>query len=626
MSGALTVVVVEAGRSVEARRDGVVSDEFWSRARANWGSSGSDPSRALRIDVERFLANLDWLLPACRSHHVSIEWGEGARRLVLAHRAERGKLGAALDKLRALSPSEVVARLDDSRFARSLRSFQSRDLAHLLALDHGANFSVPGAGKTAVQLACYEAERKTGRVEQMLVAAPLSAFSAWREEVEASFAQLPRMHYLTGDPIPSSAEIVLVNYQRLLLAYDRVASWVGSRPTLVCLDEAHRIKRGRSGEWGSVCLDLAYLAARRDILTGTPAPQSPQDLSVLLDYLWLGQGHRVLPASIWSREPPPQIGHEVAEAIKPLFVRTTKSDLALPPVKFTVVPVEADRIQRQIYEAMRSRFAADSRLNWRQQADFKRMGGVVMYLLEAATNPGLLTSGSSRNDPLAFRHPPLPIEGDLSLADLLVDYGTYETPTKFAYLARLLNENRKAARKTLVWSNFVHNLEVLREELDSYQPAVIHGGIPSAPLAPGIEVTRESELQRFREDPNCWVLLANPAAIGEGVSLHASCHDAVYLERTFNAGQYLQSLDRIHRLGLEPDVITNITFLISPNTIDDVVAVRVSEKAERLGAMLDDPDIVTLALPDEEDIGAPFEASDAQDVQALLGHLRGEDG
>src|SRR5256885_10080525 len=51
-----------------------------------------------------------------------------------------------------------------------------------------------------------------------------------------------------------------------------------SRPTLVVLDEAHRMKKGWRGEWGRACLSLAYLAARRDVLTGTPAPNSPRDL------------------------------------------------------------------------------------------------------------------------------------------------------------------------------------------------------------------------------------------------------------------------------------------------------------------------------------------------------------
>lgn len=108
------------------------------------------------------------------------------------------------------------------------------------------------------------------------------------------------------------------------------------------------------------------------------------------------------------------------------------------------------------------------------------------------------------------------------------------------------------------------------------------------------------------------------------ISLHQRCHDAIYLDRTFNAGQYLQSLDRIHRLGLGPDDETRFTFLLTANTIDTVVDGRVRVKAERLGAMMDDHDIATMALPDEEDYGPAVDS--VEDVNALLRHLRGEDG
>ena len=44
------------------------------------------------------------------------------------------------------------------------------------------------------------------------------------------------------------------------------------------------------------------------------------------------------------------------------------------------------------------------------------------------------------------------------------------------------------------------------------------------------------------------VLVANPAAAAESISLHEHCNHALYLDRTYNAGQFLQSQDRIHRL------------------------------------------------------------------------------
>ena len=203
-----------------------------------------------------------------------------------------------------------------------------------------------------------------------------------------------------------------------------------------------------------------------------------------------------------------------------------------------------------------------------------------MYLLEAATNPSLLIAGSHPHDPVLFRHPPLDVPRDTQLDDLLRAYHTYETPWKFEFLKNAVKNNAALGRKTLVWSNFIRNLETLhRHELKGFQPAMVHGGVED----------RDSELRRFRSDPNCQVLLANPAALGEGVSLHHDCHDAIYLERTFNAGQYLQSVDRIHRLGLSPDTETRVSILESAGTIDEIVERRVREKTERLGKLLHDP-------------------------------------
>jgi SNF2 family DNA or RNA helicase len=390
----------------------------------------------------------------------------------------------------------------------------------------------------------------------------------------------------------------------------------------VLLDEAHRMKRGWSGAFGSACLSIAFLAARRDILTGTPAPQSPQDLVALLDYLWPGQARRVLPAAALTTPPPADAGQQVAAAIAPLFVRTRKSELELTRPELLVVEVEPDDLQKEIYAALRDQYAGLLQVSTTDRANFARMGDVFMYLLEAATNPQLLSAGSGADDEPAFRHPPLDVPPGSKLWDLLQQYNQYETPAKFIQLAKMIAANAELGRKTLVWTNFVRNIHTLERMLAAHQPALVYGGIPPAMSDPTAERTRESELTRFRGDENCKVLLANPAAMSEGVSLHHDCHDAIYLDRTFNAGQYLQSIDRIHRLGLPAGQETRIRLLVSTGTIDELVDDRIKDKAGRLGEMLDDPDISTMALPSDEDYGPAIESD--EDLVALFAHLRGE--
>jgi SNF2 family DNA or RNA helicase len=254
----------------------------------------------------------------------------------------------------------------------------------------------------------------------------------------------------------------------------------------------------------------------------------------------------------------------------------------------------------------------------RDRALLAHIGEVVMYLVEAATNPALLANAIANAPPSHISWPPVPVPAESSLAERVLSYGTHEVPRKFEKLAAIVAANANLRRKTLVWSNFVINLEELAQRvLAPYQPALIYGAIPSSAEDVAF-TTRESELRRFREDERCMVLLANPAAMSEGVSLHEVCHDAVYLDRTFNAGQYLQSLDRIHRLGLTRGTETRISFLVSAEPIDETVDQRVRIKAERLSQMLSDPNLVTMALPDDEAYG---EWIDTEDLDALFAHL-----
>jgi hypothetical protein len=216
--------------------------------------------------------------------------------------------------------------------------------------------------------------------------------------------------------------------------------------------------------------------------------------------------------------------------------------------------------------------------------------------------------------------PPIPVPPGSRLSELVLSYSSYETPRKFEKLATMVAANAAEGRKTLVWTNFVANLVDLRDRvLSPFSPAAIYGAIPtsSEPL-PG---TREGEIARFRFDQECQVLIANPAAMSEGISLHQSCHDAIYLDRTFNAGQYLQSLDRIHRLGLKSGVETRVTFLVNEGTIDEMVDLRIRQKAERLSEMLADANLVTMALPDEESYGSWI---DDDDLEVLFKHLDGK--
>ena len=597
---------------VEVSRDSGVPDVFWLKVQSEWGTHGRSPGRRVHVPVSVFLSRLEWVAPYCHRHGVNVEWRGSAQELVQRRLSDTRLLDSAIEPVAPLDARAVANALEGSRFVRDLRPFQVRDLGKLLALSNGANFSVPGAGKTSVAYATYERERRAKRVDRLLVVAPISAFESWEEEATACFDPVPAIARFTG-AIASSTEILLVNYHRLEAGYGALAEWVAGGSTHMILDEAHRMKRGWTGQWGRNCLNLANLAARRDILTGTPAPQSVLDLHALFDFVWPGGARRLIPRDARDEA----AVRAVSGRIGPLFVRTNKAELELPDPAIRVERHPLDPLHAEIYAAILGRYSTLFQISKRGRLDLRAFGRVVMYLLEAATNPSLLIAGSHPHDPIEFRHPPLDVPQDTALDDLLGAYPNYEKPWKFHFLQDAVEENVKRGRKTLVWSNFVRNLETLHHhELKDYNPAIVHGGV----------VNRDDQLSRFRSDPECHVLLANPAAVGEGISLHQVCHDAIYLERTFNAGHYLQSVDRIHRLGLGPNTATRVTILSSSETIDDIVESRLREKTERLGALLQDSSLSVMSLPATPEEGLEGESdlgTDDADFGEVARHLAG---
>ncbi|MEV7926458.1 DEAD/DEAH box helicase [Kitasatospora sp. NPDC088779] len=549
------------------------------------------------VPVDDFVAGIEAL--SGWSDPEGVVWEPAFQDLVVemldtADAAERFLAGGIEDG--EVDPDDLDRMLGEG-WAGDLTPFQRRDAARLLSLRHGANFSVPGAGKTRVALAAFAALRERGDVLRMLVVCPKSAYEAWQVESRACFREPPDVRIL-GSRMPDSADILLVNYERLGRSQFALAEWLSSAPALLVLDEAHRMKLGSAGVYGAVCLALGPLSRRRLIMTGTPAPNGAKDLESLLSFVWPGHGRRVVAQAVNGGDL-----SEASRVLRPLYTRTTKYELGLPPMDVRMRFLPMPPLHREIYDAMVGRFTVRALA---ERASFHSLGRAVLRLLMAATSPALLVEGSSRFEPLALRVPPLSVpEGD-PLHALLQKLSSYETPPKYLEALSIVKANAAEGRKTLVWASFVRSITTLAALFEGYHPAVIHGGTPD----------REEQLRRFRQDRDCAVLISNPATLGEGISLHQVCHDAVYIDRDFQAGRFLQSLDRIHRLGLPPQAVTRVTVLASEGTADEKVAVRLAEKIDFMGRILDDPSVQMLGDLDEE---PPFAGGiDEADLQALL--------
>lgn len=234
----------------------------------------------------------------------------------------------------------------------------------------------------------------------------------------------------------------------------------------------------------------------------------------------------------------------------------------------------------------------------RQLSELNQLGRSYMRLLQVTSNPSLL------------------LRIGTSFPDALRETIEFGDSNKIKYVVIKARQLAKEGKKVLIWSGFVENVESITQMLSDLGARCIHGRVEAG--SEEEENTRERIVKDFHDDPNMFVLVANPAACSEGISLHTVCHHAIYLDRNYNAAQYLQSRDRIHRLGLPIGTETTIEIIHSPYSIDDLVDSRLNEKILRMANVLEDESLriepVTVELDED--------GFDEDDAKQLLKHLK----
>lgn len=564
---------------------GQVSELDWIRVANAFSAAvlGFADDRHISVPAVRFVTRIRWLR-SWEQNGGNVEFTEDIKSLVSAIREETKTFESLLrsDPNRYIGEKLVVPGIK-----LNLKPEQVENILCLLDMPNGANFSVPGAGKTLTTLGLSRILSARGHVKRLLVVCPRSAMDSWTGEATNSFADEISLEVFDGQVLDQFTEIVLVNYEQLENVNKRIklVQWLRAMPTHLVLDEAHRIKGGAKSVRWRACRELSEFADRVDILTGTPMPNDTEDLKALFAITW----PRLVPDFLQERK-------ITNLKRKTVFVRTTKSELDLPSVNFETLVGRPSKIHRNVLDALKDQYAGSFSLSQLEGKTLAKRGKAVMTLLAATTNPGLLISRGFEEIEFGFSWPPREIAQNATLASLIKDYLNLEEPWKYRQVVDMAEQLTREGKKLLVWSSFVGNLAGLKRYLSKYQPALIHGSVAAQ--------DRASELDRFKNDSACSVLLTNPQTLGEGVSLHRHCHDAVYVDRTFNAGHYLQSVDRIHRLGLAANTQTNITFLQTANSIDGRVKARLEEKVTILAKFLDDDSLVQAAIPSGEEVPA----------------------
>lgn len=416
-----------------------------------------------------------------------------------------------------------------------------------------ALFDEQGLGKTKIVIDSLCWSMKNNEIEGVLVVSPMTLIYNWEQEVTKHSFLVPivlkgserekRYKFMTG------ANFYITNYESVVAELDRIKRFCKSRKVAIVLDESARIKEP-STKTTQALLSLRPYSSKRVIITGTPVANKPVDLWAQFYFLdggkLLGQDFSDFKATY--NEKNSDYRERLAELksiIAAHSLRRCKNDvLELPEKKFINAYVDLTGQQLELYNKLRKELIIEIRdMDGNTVIDeAENILKKLLRLTQIANNPSL------------------------------IDKKYDETPAKFTKLDDLVKEIASNKEKVIIWTSFVENITILKSRFVSYHPLIIHGEVPIKDRAEAVKAFQDSEKHM--------IMIANPSAAREGLTL-TRANNAIYLDRSFNLVDYLQSQDRIHRISQTKEC--RIFKILAKNTIDEYIDRTIEVKKEVAG-------------------------------------------
>lgn len=447
-----------------------------------------------------------------------------------------------------------------------------------------------GLGKTVSVLSYFDALSNKNSNAFLLVICPRSLCINWYREArkwipKALITTLPsdkrgRSKLLT--PMAANGASgwngLVLNYEsaRLEDVQPVLSKICQKRPVLLCLDESQRVKNPMSKTFAALA-KFSGLAKRRVLLSGTPTPREFSDIWAQMklldggerlgvDYIkWLGKIAEL--GNDWSayavREYKQQeVKKEIVKVQEVLLRRKKENVVDLPEKLFSVRDIELTGSQakkyKEITKELRVRISSLGGSSYVKEID--NILEEYLRAVQVASNPRL------------------------------IDESWKGEPAKFLELDEIVNELVDGDQKVVVWTNFRRNIKELCERYKKYGARPFSGEVTP--------VDRDRYIKEFQsKESGSKVLVAVPAAGGVGITLTAA-NTCVYIDKTWNAEHWLQSIDRVHRIGQ-----TGTVSVISLHgcKVDQFISYNLSRKEKMLKEVVGDSTSVN-SKPSKEEL------------------------
>ncbi|MCK5059704.1 MAG: DEAD/DEAH box helicase [Candidatus Pacebacteria bacterium] len=571
-------------------------------------------------EIQELLLKFDFIENICESvkKEVSAYNNEQKNFKFFSEKAEAIRNDKFSKKSELVDSFRYFKEVLEQSMVRTLYPLQMLSAYHMAFSQNACNFAVPGAGKTSIVYGAYIYLKNLPKddpkhIDKILVIGPLSSFAPWENEYEECFDKKVRSQRLSGDASTTRdekeehlystnpKELTLISHAGIRNLEQEIIDFLKQNKTMVVVDEAHRIKNA-DGIWGRSAVEIAKEATSRVILTGTPVPNGYEDLYNLFRFIYPFKFQDILQIHYEQLKELTKNSVSVKdkrvrvfiENIKPYFIRIKKKDLKLPDVQENIVSIVMDDNQREIYDFIEERYVKSFQSNPSATVKDVLNKAKLIRLRQAATNPSLLlkTLQDSLEDSVYGIDPNIDFAtvnnesiDDSEVFRKIINYNKISIPQKFLKIENLLeNEIFPRNEKAIIWTIFIQNAEELQKYLEKnkIKTKLLIGRVP--------QIERESIIENFNnpENSDFNVVIANPFSVSESISLHKGCHNAIYMERDYNAANFLQSKDRIHRVGLLDNVVTNYFYLVSDDSIDSVINQRLDLKVKRMEEIIDE--------------------------------------
>lgn len=525
----------------------------------------------------------------------------------------------------------------DMRLKIQLRDYQYTAAFQMIIGKGGFNFSVPGSGKTIISYAAYGYMLEKKILNKVLIVAPKNACNAWYEEWTTCFNSIPDFINLSNratkyccaylnSSVANHKKIAFINYDKVRSMKSELSNYLNSETSLLVIDEGHKIKNPEAKVTKAVLSACKY-SDYRIILTGTPMPNGYEDLYSLFSIY--SPNSKILPynystlrkmtkSTVYSEKE-----KTIMKSIYPYFSRVSKKYLLdngdIEPATFSVISCEMNNSQRYVYECLNSIYDTYNN-EFDDNYILKLRKAIIIRKMQVSANPALLEKSllDYFNEFVSILMDEDEIdleyidrekiaeefeEIDKRISQDLKSSEINQIINEYKYGGALVNKNIKAinlakqiidnGEKVIIWDVFVNNMNTISELCSdrNISNVVINGEVTGEDRKNAIENFRYGEVM---------LMIASPATLAESISLHKSCQNAIYINRNYNAAQFIQSKDRIHRINMPEGTTAHYYFIENIDSIDEAIDERLELKEKRMLRILDSDELEIGDLTSEE--------------------------